>query len=56
MESRAVAILPAQLHAVHQDIVHLALIHVAHELRKIDFFVLLPAAAGLNHLPQQQRG
>jgi hypothetical protein len=52
MEGGAVGIFPVQLHAIDQDVVHFALIHVTRELGEIDFLVLLPAAASLNYLPQ----
>src|ERR1017187_295262 len=56
MEGGAVSIFPVQLHAVDEDITHFCLIHVTHELGKINFLVFLPTTTLLNDLPQQEGG
>jgi hypothetical protein len=43
-----------QLHAIDQHVAHSALIHIAHKLGEVDFFVLLSTATLLNHFPQQK--
>jgi hypothetical protein len=54
MKGRIVAELAAQLLAIHGDVMHLALIHITHELGEGNFCVLLPVAALLNHGPQHK--
>ncbi len=54
MKGGAVGEFSVHLLAVHGDFMHLALIHITHELGEVDFRVLLPVAALLNHGPQHK--
>ena len=55
MEGGIVAfILAANLYANHRNFADDSLVHVGHELRKIDFFVFLAVAAGADYLPEQE--
>ena len=49
-----VAFLAANFRANDCDFFDVPLIHVRHELGEVDFFVLLPTIAGLDHLPEQE--
>ena len=44
MESGAVAVLAADLHAIDREFVDVALIHVGHELAEVEFCILLAVA------------
>ena len=53
VEGGIIQMLAGNLHPVHGDFPHFALVHVTHELGEIDILDFLAAAARLNHLPQQ---
>jgi hypothetical protein len=56
MERGTVVGFSVDLLAVHRDFMNGSLTHIAHELRKADFFFFLSAAALLNYLPQEEGG
>ena len=40
---------------VDGDLFDVALVHIRHELREVDFLLFLPGSARLYHLPKQER-